>query len=795
MTHIILVSLIFFIYSNILCLSFNTGDSLVEIPLKIPIWLINIDPDNNNNNNNNNIHNLLNESLTNILPYYSPPGLEIDNVSDVIFKLDYNVNKLIKSSLDKFINEYEKLIKNQPQNKDGYHILTVSIVDNFIKKQSISNLFISSFNNSTNDNVPSLFNLPIVILGSGINEDKLSNHLIYSTEQDECTQSVIGKMAFMDNSAKLCDLSQQYDNKMVRKIYDINLSLENNKIKIITKLASIITSAIQTLTSGSLRYRESQIAEKIICPIIIIKNGDVFTNDSITSSFHPNIELIKKWIQPQLLPYQELILISNTHYVDEHPTLSVSIASSLKKYSSITESIEKYHGLDITNNNFDQVPYVSTAIILKELIDIGDSLCQLLIKRTGHDSTLDDLLNVEASNYQNKDNKKDSQVIGPRNLKDTKLSWSDVPISSNNEKKYHSKLSVIPIFVLSDMHIYIDRNNNNDNNVKFQPLLNKESIVSIDKDSTLSVVLHSTLPNISIYSSNLKKWVQTKKLSNINDVISEGLSKVLTGLSAPQIHLKDSRNIIDTTWTHGIHPFGPYGSLSTLNNKDDIDKDIDINDDGDDYEDILSWAARRGNLVTRVHSICHTAGITSRKSLKFINNLITSVSILKGDLSPEDQLLGSSNNKLFDIDYYDENYFPSQISSHIISMQESMLELNNRIDILRNSFNLKDFKHSGSLLLSLESNMKDFQSSMMYNEKSIEDLLKQCTINFNDENDDNNNNNNKKKNNIKNKFMNSLSRPAYLIIIIIIIIGIIFTGIIIMKKIQEKIESKINKTK
>lgn len=776
MNQLILFSLIFFIYNNIVCSSLNTGDALVEIPLKIPIWLINIDVDNNNN-----IHNLLNETLTNILPYYSPPGLEIDSISDVIFKLDYNVNKIIKSSLDKFINEYEGLIKNQPQNIDGYYMLSISIVDNFINKHS--NLFISSINNSTKDNMPSLFNLPIVILGSGINAYKLSNHLIYSTEENECTQSVIGKMAFMDNSAKLCDLSQHYDNKMVRKINDIDLSLEKNKIKIITKLTSIVTSAIQTLTSGSLRYRESQIAEKIICPIIIIKNGDIFTNDSITSLIQPNINLIKRWIQPQLFPYQELILISNTHYVDEHPTLSVSIASSIKKYSSITESIEKYHGLDITNNNIETIPYISTAIILKELMNIGDSLCQLLFKRTGHDATIDELLNLEATNYQNKDdNNKNNKIIGPRFIKTTKLTWSDVPISSNSEKSYHSKLSIIPIFVLSDMHIYIDRNNNNNNYIKLQPLLNKDSIVSIDKDSTLSVVLHSTLSNVSIYSSNLKKWVQTKKLSNINDVISEGLSKVLTGLSSPQVQLKDTRNVIDLTWTHGLHPFNPYGSLSSIN-----DNDVDVDDDNN----ILSWAGRRGNIITRVHSICHTAGITSRKTLQFINNLITSISIVKGNLSPEDQLLGNNNNKLFNIDDYEVNYIPSEISSHIISMQESMLELNNRIDNLKESFNLKDFKHSGSLLLALESNIKDFQSSIMYNEVHIEELLKQCNINFN--NDDNIINN--KDNNIKNIVMKSLSRPVYIVIVIIICTSIIFISIIFMKKIQEKIESKIKKTK
>ncbi len=101
---------------------------------------------------------ILQSSLTNILPFYSPPGVEMkNNVSDIVFELKYET--IDKSDSD-FINRYEDMIKEQPKDQFGVHQITTKSINRFLE--------------SYNDYSPTVFVLPIIIVAG----TKLSPHYI-----------------------------------------------------------------------------------------------------------------------------------------------------------------------------------------------------------------------------------------------------------------------------------------------------------------------------------------------------------------------------------------------------------------------------------------------------------------------------------------------------------------------------------------------------------------------------------------------------------------------------------------
>ena len=105
---------------------------------------------------------VLQTSLANILPFYSPPGVEMsNNVSDIVFELKYET---IDSSKSDFMTRYEDMIKAQPKDQFGVHQITTAYINQFLE--------------SYNDYSPTVFILPIIIVGGA----KLSPHYIIPGE-------------------------------------------------------------------------------------------------------------------------------------------------------------------------------------------------------------------------------------------------------------------------------------------------------------------------------------------------------------------------------------------------------------------------------------------------------------------------------------------------------------------------------------------------------------------------------------------------------------------------------------
>lgn len=176
------------------------------------------------------------------------------------------------------------------------------------------------------------------------------------------------------------------------------------------------------------------------------------------------------------------------------------------------------------------------------------------IHSTGHSDVLNKLQQLEEISTLENDT-----------LKNTKKTKNDKNTEKNILKKpkkisYHKKeikdkelnsqdAIIIPIFVLSDLHIHHERHvlsnkNTNENsnkktnkNIKnnnlksasliypIQPLFNKNSPIVLSQDSSTVLILHSSEKNVLTYSPFDSQWINSD-LSDIDSLIAESLIKV-----------------------------------------------------------------------------------------------------------------------------------------------------------------------------------------------------------------------------------------------------------------------------
>jgi hypothetical protein len=90
-------------------------------------------------------------------------------------------------------------------------------------------------------------------------------------------------------------------------------------------------------------------------------------------------------------------------------------------------------------------------------------------------------------------------------------------------------------------------------------------------------------------------------LTDVDSLIAEGLTRALTGFAAPHTQLQESKDIVDLTWTHGVHPFRPFGKLPAEGSDPDAARAI-------------TRAARRTMLVARAHHVMKRAHDISERT-------------------------------------------------------------------------------------------------------------------------------------------------------------------------------------
>ena len=552
--------------------SLVSNDPVLPVPLNVVVWTSGL---------NRILPAALKTQLEIILPRYFPAIEAGKPMHDIQLLLNYEVNIVT----DSFQLNYETFIKTTPVHTNGFHMILIDQLTSFLQEEVKAGALGSSLNQAD------IFTLPILIL----NTEKVAKHMIvHSADRvGECAMSVLSSVAFLDLNAKVCDVTKSvsHESGLVRWStpalsapfpFTYLLSKEaayrpENQVysnHLTARIAGLVTSAIQVMSTGNLNWRPSHATERIFCPIVIMRN-----NNSGTINAQPDLIAIQRWLKSILLPHQEVVLVSTDHYIDEHPQISVAIASSHMTFAaSVLGNLER------PDAHVERIPFIDTNLLFHELSNVGDRLCDLLLHQTGHSEVLNALLESESIREQ------ESNLTAPK----IKAGRSDL---TSKEKAWRAAV-IVPVFVISDLHIHHERLLSSATSgrqsahpsarpdIPVQPLFNKNEAIAIDSDSSSVLVLHTSESVVSTFSPHTKSWKESD-LTDLDSLIAEGLTRALTGFTAPHAQLSEPFDIIDLTWTHGPHPFSPFGHLSSTSL--------------DSEHSIFSTSIRRSILIARAH--------------------------------------------------------------------------------------------------------------------------------------------------------------------------------------------------
>lgn len=595
----------------------------------------------------------------------------------VEFKINYTIN----NAQDNILTSYKELLTKSTDSSEGVKELKIYHIINFLDSLTLSQAV----------SPPTFLSIPIMVLHS----NSLPKHRILSKNTLKCTQSVLASIAFLDLSAVACDLKPYLSQKpkhirsqspLLKYPWPTTFATDafshwslpaDDTVKRtfqISRVIGVITSAIEALAASVPIASDKSVAaistsqvQKIICPVIFIRNNAnneqerekddeilIKKKDSVeggtasSSETYPSqldIPLLKRWLEAISLEGTEFLILTSDHLVQEHPQLSIAVASARQTYTSVTTR-SHIHGKDNVTYSLqaDAIPFIDSTTLLSELAKSSDSLIQNLLVAAGGGSEVSRLrlwgeqMEAEGKTKGGKTSRGkdyrglDEELLWLQSLSAKARDRGPQPLwslfDSNDVHIPHVGVAIAPVFVLSDLHIHpatvrsspIHSVSDDDGRHRpIQPLLDRDfNVVTSDN---VVVALHATLEEVYSYSSVTQTW-RPADLTGVTALVAEGLSAVLSGARSPHSQSLASLDMVDLTWTHGQHPFAPFGDIaSILPNSGDLRKESKSGSLAP-LSNVVTWTSRRSILISRtLTAIRRYIGIITDTS-EFLNTVV-----------------------------------------------------------------------------------------------------------------------------------------------------------------------------
>ena len=578
--------LILLVISNVNGLSLINAVSNIRIPFHVNIWVVGDSP-----NTYDKLESTLSELFSSYVPNQSK-GIQFDNKFHVHF-----------GGLD-MLRIYENLIEDK-------EVEPHTVVE-----------FISTLKEHVKSDMtftPSHSNLPIVII---LPNTILPPHTLTAPSNPEiCSQTFIDDVLFVDLSASPCDLSSIVGKRnallasgFTSDLWSSLYASQNKDMSMtsytLLRTSSIIISAIKRFTlTNDLHYQTSFSANKIIVPIVFLDPRSTQEEAPLSDN---QLTSIRLWLQNLLPPSQTALVFTATHHVEDHPQLTIALASASRWYVANSMSAAPDDDLDGLRRNTSRkevrVPYLDSSQFVVELAQIGDTLCRRLMVDAGHNYEDDTLLAVEAF----------FQALG----KDSSQIEGDVQYGIGDDMYYHhrhmtrsSKGTVVsPVFVLSDLLMSDSAMEADDDRVELLTHPMFDSKYSVVHTQGVTLVLHSTQETVNTHNPSTGRWT-TLDLTDASLGIAEGLAQAVGGMSAPLIDRSSTG--VDLTWLLGAHPFTPFGTLTAAHGPAHTH-----------IAGVLTWSSRRSVAMSRGVQAIHTLGTLLDRAVAFVNEFSRPLSLL-----------------------------------------------------------------------------------------------------------------------------------------------------------------------
>jgi hypothetical protein len=491
---------------------------------------------------------------------------------------------------------YRSLITNSNHLADGTHFISSDMLESYLSslQSSVNNPLIPPTK-------PSFDTLPIFIVSPTTD---LPRHKLYSRSPSLCSQTYTSDSLFVDLTALLCDYSDligELNNHhsgvatqtVLHDLYPPTSSTDPNNpsnVFLTASLANVVGSAIDSFTLlNDLKPRVAYSSQRIVAPIVFLKSRYAALEKE--EKPQPGLSIgdlssLQNQIQSLLLPSQTISLLTSTHYLEDHPQLTIAMAAASRwTVASISASSS---GSQPRQQHL-QIPYLDSRSLLSELSQIGDNLCRRLLVDAGHGLEDDSLLQIEAL-FQS------IEMKGERLSKDEKIvpDWirhytptDDYDASPHGPSR--QKTQIVPIFVISDLETtgfeLMEDSDPIDRNGIFPLFEDGRSVSALE---SVGLVLHSRESSLTVYSRAMYGGLRNGiDLSDASLSIAEILTKIVTGISPPFEVSSDGHR--DLTWTAGTHPFSPYGHMPNAQQRG--------------LSELYGTAAMRGIVLTRTLDI------------------------------------------------------------------------------------------------------------------------------------------------------------------------------------------------
>jgi hypothetical protein len=674
----------------------------VNVPLHVDIWLAGFD---SFPFVSEYVHTARFDSLLqSLLPSFS---LQLEgDATDVMVHFTYSTVHITEMS---FMQSYSRFIKDSPQAENGEYKLETQRVAQWVDDYFVQN-FMSSSELTSSRGKASLFQLPFLILESS----QLPRHAIYTSNPAKCSQTAVGSVAFVDMSARSCNLYQGFQSTGALHAFSLNAQFHSNwplkmdqdaterwvkqypdleKSHFWGRLASVVTSSIHAIGVSHLRRSSAPLSRKIYIPIVILRCGNSPSPAETAGSGDDgsiNEEYLVGWLKSLLPSDTEIVVSVTSKYIEESPSLLTALAGA-----EAIQTMRNTIGEDVAVH---AVPFVNTSVLLTELA--GSS---------------GELFPDAVASYQNGQNSPSPRIATNANTE------------SNS---FEQKTSVAPVLVLEDLHLRVDLNTHFRASSlrkvsEIFPLLDTGYRVT-DCGGTV-VALHSSRPAMT-YSNALGDWELNEAPWDMSATVAEGLSALLVGLYSPLRMSQTSEHATVVSWLHGTFPFHPFGTGSKHVSKGYAPAQL---------SSVISRVGRRNTLLSHACIVGRSMAALKEETGLLIDKIVSTASILDGLISTpatsdtDDSALKSTGGAESIQDRVRRGLsLPGRCIELLIALEECSGALTQKSRSLEDAFSSENETKVAQVLADLESHLpRQFEEVRLLADKLI-GIIAGCSVTF-----------------------------------------------------------------
>eukprot|EP00823_Brevimastigomonas_motovehiculus_P008693 TRINITY_DN804_c0_g1_i1.p1 TRINITY_DN804_c0_g1~~TRINITY_DN804_c0_g1_i1.p1 ORF type:complete len:861 (-),score=204.32 TRINITY_DN804_c0_g1_i1:153-2735(-) len=285
-----------------------------------------------------------------------------------------------------------------------------------------------------------------------------------------------------------------------------------------SQLSSVIVSALRHVFFSDIQFPSLDYAEKIIVPIIVLRNHELFNpfnirpDDQAMFDVRIDVALLRSELKKLLLPQQEISIVTAVHSLSEHHHLFSAFFKSFRYDTVHTVGPDGLYRAKM-------VPYLDSQSLFVALKSSVDALTASLIQSS------------TPTTYS---------LLHQNSLADFSSLFAGTASSQGHR--------VLPVYVFSvaglDEHL----------------LLDQKSLYAASSNSIL--VLQTPQSKIEVPYFSDQGFIYLNGRASATKSILAGVAQSLGGLSLPYERFSPVHKSIVTNylWAVGRHPFGPFSS-------------------------------------------------------------------------------------------------------------------------------------------------------------------------------------------------------------------------------------------